>query len=305
MTTTLVYPFPATPLDEPRVQLVHDELAALDAAHRLFEHRPVLLEMAAVFLTHCSPPAPARDALEVVTRVLYLVLYFNDRVRAGHLATEASAAWAKLLGRHLPEGIESRCCPGLLAASRDAGAALHAAFELRGADLTSFAHLFRVNLAAFAWATDRHTIPVTVAEHLEVRQETISAIAYLRLWGLLGGLEPADELRYGLHMQRVERLSSLVQALANDLRSIERDRRDGEPNAVLLEESGGVVASNEAEVRVAARHADALAALIDALAVAGRVGATASSAFHAYLTFVGICTRGNNTSMDDLVKRYR
>lgn len=301
----LTYPFPATPLEPSAVRFVRDELNQIESAHGLFAHRPALVEVETVFLTHCSPPGPARDALAVVCRVLYLVLYFNDRVRRDRLALEVSVVWALICGRPVAAEIERQCSPGLVAASREAGAALREALERRGAELTSFAHLFRVNLAAFVWIAERHTIPVTVAEHLEVRQETISAIAYLRLWGLLGGLRPEDELRYGLHLQRCERVSALVQALANDLRSVERDRREGQPNAVVLEESARDSPASAAATRIAVRHAAALTELVDALAVARRAGAAAPSAFHDYLAFVEICTRGNNTAMTNLANRYR
>lgn len=300
----LTYPFPATPLGAAAVRFVRDELAAFEASHALLARRPGLLAVEAVFLTHCSPPDPASDALAVVTRILYLVLYFNDRVRREYLGVEASVVWAGVCGRPVAREAERQCCPGLLAASCEAGAALREALSRRGAELTSFTHLFRVNLAAFVWVAERHTTPVTVSEHIDVRQETISAIAYLRLWGLLGGLQADDELRYGLHLQRCERLSALVQALANDLRSVERDRQDGQPNAVLLEESDRQVKSDQAALRIAARHAHALAELVEVLAVARRAGAAASPAYHAYLTFIEICTRGNNTAMTELVNRY-
>lgn len=302
---TLTYPFPAAPLGESAARLVRHELAAFEANHGLLAGRPGLLAVAAVFLTHCSPPDPASDALAVVSRVLYLVLYFNDRVRRESLGIEASVVWAGICGRPVASDAERRCRPGLLAASCEAGAALREAVKRRGVELTSFIHLLRINLAAFVWDAERHTTPVTVTEHIEVRQETISAMAYLRLWGLLGGLPPDDELRYGLHLQRCERLSALIQALANDLRSVERDRQEGQPNAVLLEESLVDAPAGQAATRIAARHAQALTALVDALAVARRAGAAASPAFHAYLTFVEICTRGNNTAMTDLASRYR
>lgn len=305
MISTLSYPFPAAPLDEASVRFVVDELAAFEAAHGLLVRRPALLAVEAAFLTHCSPPAPSRDALAVMSRILYLVLYFNDHVHREHLGAEASLVWAAVCGRPESQDRERTTCPSLVAASREAGAALRQALAQRGAELTSFSHLFRVNLAAFVWVAERHTTPVTVTEHLEVRQETISAIAYLRLWGLLIGLKPDDELRYGLHLQRCERLSALVQALANDLRSVERDRQEGQPNAVLLEQSAQADPASQAALRIAARHAQALAELIDALAVARRAATASSPAFFAYLTFIEICTRGNNTAMTALVNRYR
>lgn len=301
----LTYPFPAAPLGESAVRFVRDELAAFEASHGLLARRPGLLLVESVFLTHCSPPDPASDALAVVSRILYLVLYFNDRVRREYLGVEAGVVWAGVCGRPVAPAVERQCCLGLVAASCEAGAALRDACSRRGADLASFTHLFRVNLAACAWIAERHTIPATVNEHLEVRQETISAIAYLRLWGLLGGLQADDELRYGLHLQRCERLSALVQALANDLRSVERDRQDGQPNAVLLEQSVREIQSDQAAIHIAARHAQTLAELVSALAVARRAGAAASPAYHAYLTFIEICTRGNNTAMTELVNRYR
>lgn len=294
------YSFPATPLDEADVAFVRAELAALEAAHGLFARRPGLLEGEGVFLTHCSPPGPARDALASVLRVLYLVLYFNERVHAGRLAADATVMWALVCDRPAPLDLVAGTSPELLAASRAAGVALRDASARRGADMTSFAHLLRVNLAAFVWTTERHTTPTTAEEHFETRQETISVIAYLRLWGLLIGLEPADELRFGLHLQRIERLSAQVQALANDLRSVDRDRHEGEPNAVVLTEANGGV-----EADIIARHDATVRALSDALALARSVGTTASAGFHAYLTFVEVCTRGNNTAMTKLAQRYR
>lgn len=288
---------------------LEQELTAFEGRHGLLARRPALLRVAAVFLKHCCPPTPEYDALGAVARVLSLVLYFNDRVAPERLAIEAAATWALLFGpsAELPlltrgGGAEDGISAPLVAAARETRGALRDAAGRRGADLTSFAHLFRVNLAAFTWVTERHAVPRAVEEHLELRVETISAIAYLRLWGLLGGLRPATECRFGLHLQRIERLSALVQALANDLRSVQRDGQEGQPNAVLLEASGATDA--EAWARVTQRHTDTLAALDDALQLARRTAAGSAPDLEDYLRFVEICTRGNDEAMDELASRY-
>lgn len=59
----------------------------------------------------------------------------------------------------------------------------------------------------------------------------------MRLWGLLGGLEPTSEMRVGFLLQQAERLSARVQALANELRSMDRDADAGQANVVLIEDS--------------------------------------------------------------------
>lgn len=93
-----------------------------------------------------------------------------------------------------------------------------------------------MNLAAFVHDNRAAAAePNMQADYLELRSETISAMAYLRLWGLLGGLETASEMQVGFLLQQAERLSARVQALANDLRSVERDAGAGQANVVLIE----------------------------------------------------------------------
>lgn len=296
----LVYPFAAAPLEPAELALVAHELAQAEQTAPLLTAHPGLTHVAAVFLRSCCPPSPGREALALVARFLRIVLYFNDRVDPARAADEAVVAWRYIVDPHQPPPGRPDATPLELAAF-DLGQRLARALASRGVDASSFAHLFRINLAAFVHPPDPE--PATPAEHLELRSETISAIAYLRLWGLLGGLEPTSELRLGFLLQQAERLSARVQALANDLRSLDRDAASGQANFVLLEQRrrGG---SREAAMTAArALHDESLRALVGVLAAA-RDHAAHAPGLARYLRFIEMCTCGNNDAMDELRARY-
>lgn len=303
----IAYPFAAAVLDPADVAHVEQELAQAERTAPLLTAHPGLTQVAASFLRHCSPPSPGRDALALVARFLRIVLFFNDRVDPARTAEDAGVVWRHImdpLDRPPGRGDAPAATDGLAAAAADVGQRLARALADRGVEATSFAHLFRINLAVFVHSTGPTVpVPTTVAEHLELRCETISATAYLRLWGLLGGLESASETRVGFRLQQAERLSARVQALANDLRSVDRDARAGEPNAVLIEQRRCGGSREEAAASMRALHDESLRALVAVLAAAGDQ-ATHTPGLARYLRFIEICTCGNNHAMDELSARY-
>jgi hypothetical protein len=301
----LVYPFAASVLDPADVAFVERELAQAELAAPLLTAHPGLTRVAVVFLRHCSPPSPSREALAIVARFLRIVLFFNDRVDPARTAEDALVVWRHIIDpRRPPPGLDGAPPTAIELAAADVGQRLAQALATRGVDATSFAHLFRMNLAAFVHATDSGTPePATQADHLELRSETISAMAYLRLWGLLGGLEIASEMQVGFLLQQAERLSARVQALANDLRSVERDASAGQANVVLIEQRLRGVSREVAVASTRARHAESLRALVAVLATA-RSQATHAPGLARYLRFIEICTCGNNHAMDELSARY-
>lgn len=293
----LDYPFPSAPLSIQDLEFVNQALAAAEHEFGLFAKRPSLLTVAAVFLRHCSPPEPGQEALQVMSRLLHIVLHFNDRIDPATTARQADGVWQRLAS---PADVPSADTAPVLGAARCVGHLLAKAMARRPGDLHSFLHLFRINLASFVWACREGVAPVTsVDEHLIVRSETISAVAFLRMWGLLMGLSRENQLLYGLPLQTLERLSARVQALANDLKSVERDAREGQTNVVAL------LAPNnpEAGLKLAlALHDQCLAQL-----VAGSVSLLNTAPpddVVRYVQFVQICTRGNHAAMLELSQRY-
>lgn len=300
----LVYPFAASVLDPVDVAFVERELAQAELAAPLLTAHPGLTRVAVIFLRHCSPPSPSREALAIVARCLRIVLFFNDRVDPAGTAENARVTWQHIIDPHHPPGPHGPARTAIELAAADLGQRLSQALAARGVDATAFAHLFRMNLAAFVH--DNHAAaaePNMQADYLELRSETISAMAYLRLWGLLGGLETASEMQVGFLLQQAERLSARVQALANDLRSVERDAGAGQANVVLIEQRLRGVSREVAVASTRARHAESLRALVAVLATA-RSEATHAPGLARYLRFIEICTCGNNHAMDELSARY-
>lgn len=298
----LVYPFVAAVLDPSDFAFVVEELARAERTAPLLSAHPGLTRVAAVFLRYCSPVAPDRDALALVVRFLRIVLFLNDRVEPARIAEDADTVWQHVVGpgRASP-GVHAAAASSLELAAADLGRHLARALASRGAEATSFAHLLRMNLAAFVRLND--PAGQEPAEYLELRCETISAAAYLRLWGLLGGLEPSSELRVGFLLQRAERLSARVQALANDLRSVDRDAGAGQANVVLIEQAARGVSREAALAAIRARHDEDLRALVTVLAAA-RARASHAPGLARYVRFIEVCTYGNNLAMDELSARY-
>ena len=293
------YPFSAVPLSSGECASVRSWLAALDERYGLLRTRPGLLRLCEVFLAHCSPAAPAPAALEAMTQFLYLVMYFADRVSPATAAEDATQV-LRALTSGVPDAVASL--------SRLAGAlgqALRGLVDTEPGRLSSFLHLFRVNLGVFVWAASRPSLPASLDEHLAFRTESICAVAYLRLWGVLGGLSWEQETRFAFLLQEMETTSARVQALANDLRSVARDARDGTPNAVSLLAAHTKAASLEdAETAVGTLHDRALLDLVNAMDRARSFLRSGDEAVARYIDFVGICTRGNDTAMLELSARY-
>lgn len=294
---TLDYPFPAAPLSIQDFEFVNQTLATAEHEFGLFAKRPSLRTVAAVFLRHCSPPDPGQEALRLMSRLLHIVLHFNDRMDPATTSREADGVWHRLAS---PSDAPGSDTVPVFGAARCVGRLLAQAMASRPGDIHSFLHLFRINLASFVWACRQDVAPVTsVDDHLVVRSETISAVAFLRMWGLLLGLSRESQLLYGLPLQTLERLSARVQALANDLKSVQRDAREGQGNVVAL------LAPNdpEAGVKLAlALHDHSLAQLV--VSSVSLLNTVPPDDVVRYVQFVQICTRGNNAAMAELSQRY-
>jgi hypothetical protein len=225
-------------------------------------------------------------------------MYFADRVSPATVEVDAATVLSGLTG--IP--VENASAVGV--AASELGGLLRDELSHSGGDPRTFLHLLRVNLAAFIWAASPLAPPSSLAAHMSFRTESICAVAYMRLWGILEGLSPRQELRFGFLLQRLESLSAQVQALSNDLRSTARDAREGTPNAVLLLAKDGASSRKEAEERVFAMHEDALADLLGTQEKARAFLSAHDDAVGRYVDFIGICTQGNNLSMTDLAQRY-
>jgi hypothetical protein len=263
------------------------------------------LRLCEVFLAHCSPAAPAPAALEAMTHFLYLVMYFADRVSPATAAEDATQA-LRALSSGVPEAVDSLSrLAGTLGQELRRLLATEPGRLMEPGRLSSFLHLFRVNLGAFVWAASTPPVPASLDEHLAFRTESICAVAYLRLWGVLGGLSWEQETRFAFLLREMETASARVQALANDLRSVARDARDGTPNAVSLLATQTKAASlADAEAAVGALHDRALLDLLNAMERARSFLGSSDEAVARYIDFVGICTRGNDTAMLELSARY-
>jgi len=303
--TSLAYRFPPVVLSAEARSWVRDSLGRLEQSHALYEDRPGLLHLCEVFLAHCCPPEPRVASLEVVTSFLYLVMYFADRARPKSMAQEAPAVLDALAGG---EG-GGREVPGVVSLAETIGARLNRALVVSAGSATSFLASFRVNLSAFVWAAAEPPSPADLAAHLDFRDESICAVAYLRLWGLLEGLSSAQETRGAFVFQGLERLSARVQALANDLRSVDRDRGEGTPNAILVWSRTAGADEEASKSAVRQLHDEALLRLEKAMADARRLlsrgffGGDATPVGR-YLDFIGSCTCGNEAAMQELDRRY-
>lgn len=288
-----VYPFGAEPLSAAERESVRSSVAALEEQHGLLGARPALGPLCEAFLAHCSPAWRGPASLEVMTRFLYLVMYFADRMSPSTVAEDATQVLRAL-------GSGTSAAEPLPRLAGTIGRDLQTLFE-EPARFSSFLHLFRVNLGVFIWAAAAPQPPaVSLDEHLAFRTESICAVAYLRLWGLLGGLSWEQETRFAFLLQEMERASARVQALANDLRSVARDAREGTPNAVALV----ALPSEEAAAAVRSLHDQALLALVSALERARSFLGSRDEAVARYIDFIGLCTRGNDTAMLELAVRY-
>lgn len=295
----LSYPFPAVTLNATDVQFVREKLVAAEDRWALYARRPGLLQLVEIFLQHCSPPSPGRPALEAMTHFLYVVMYFADRANPSAMAAEVDEAW-KAMMQARPARSDG---PAIQQVAALAGQQMKSVLAHNGGELTTVAHRLRVNLSAFIWDAPRTFVPASYDEHMDLRVQTICVMAYVRVWGVLAGLQPGNELRFAYTLERLERLSAVASALANDLRSVDRDARDGTPNAVSLLASVEGLPPAAALAEVRRRHDAAVAQLAAQLSAAHAEMADAPDA-RAYVDFVGSCTRGNNTSMDDLYRRY-
>jgi len=239
--------------------------------------------------------------LEVVTRFLHLVMYFADRVSPATVEEDAAVFLATLGG---PAAELNPQKSRVLEATAELGELLRTELAQSGGDSRGFLTLLRVNLATFVWAVSPLAVPTSLDTHLAFRTESICAVAYMRLWGLLGGLSPRQELRFGFLLQRMERLSAEAQSLANDLRSTARDAHDGTANAVLLLEKDGALSRQAAEEKIFAMHEAAVNELVNTQASARGFLTFQDESVRRYIDFIGICTQGNNLSMTDLTQRY-
>jgi hypothetical protein len=224
-------------------------------------------------------------------RFLHLVLYFNDAVNRDALEKEAEATFAILMGRVNPHDVLEHNRP-LAQAAALTKAGLESALLYPLSQSPTFTHQLRLNLASFIAREDEPQLWPQGAALLHLRTETISARAYLRLWGALENMSPDAHLADALLFDRAETLAATAMAIENDMRSAARDQAQNQAN--LVEKEG-----SKAWLHYAAEARAAEAALVDLCKQQ-----ETHPVRHRYLVWCLSCVRGNRASMDVLARRY-
>jgi len=105
---------------------------------------------------------------------------------------------------------------------------------------------YRVELAKLRLYGRSNRSKLTFNEYFEIRQTTIAISYWIALWEILGDfyLNPSERVRE--EVKRGVRAVSAVYFLDNDLQSLLRDLREGNPNLVILhmEQYGGDIFSS-------------------------------------------------------------
>lgn len=288
----LSYPFAHFQLSDEQARVVNDRLVALDGRFGLYAARPALLRLVHVFIQQCCPEEPTERALALLSHFLYMTLHFNERRSEPGLTPLLTQYFAVLRGRDVAGD------DAVLRAARAFRTELAALLSDQPSDPAPFFHYLSLNLSAFCSDSEGRT-DAKLASYLGVRVHSISALGYFQFWKLLLAVDADSEMRFGTLLFQAEMASAAVQALANDLCCVERDRRDGNQNTVSLAQAEFRLSEVAATDLVQAWHQRA----VDEL---DRIALPAGAPMEAerYLRFIKSCAWGNLRAMQVLSARY-
>jgi terpene synthase-like protein len=291
------YPFRLFELNADQVQLVQNELTTLSGSYRLFPERKTWDHLILSYITYCSARCPENDALRLLTHFLYMLMFLIE-ARSHRLSRDLVLDYAGVM-----TGKQGRSSHPLISAARDFRPRLEQLIAANDCDASAFFHYFSLNLSSFL--REAMADPSEQADpptYLWLRLHTISNLAYIQFWKLLLGVGTREELPQATNIFRCEMLSTRIQSLANDLCSLERDARNGDPNLVFVVVRHEGIPYNVAVRTVRRWHDDTVTEYVDANRRAGKYAP--QGPVTDYLEFIESCTAGNLQCMRSLAGRY-
>ncbi len=301
---TLDYPFPHLELPPEDVAYVSECLAEVEARFRPFRdadqpRHEALQHVVSTFTKHCSAVSPGPEELRLVAHFVYTIVFLGDQIHRPGFRKLALDYWSAIQG-----GAPEVPAPIVEMAAEFIDALIAFTGEPRIGH-RQFLHHLGMSVAACTWTSDhlREVIAI-ISVYQRIRQHTIFTLPYLSLWRLLVRVPTQSDIIHGIALSHIEQLAAELISLANDMCSLERDRRTGKQNMILVVATRGRLDIDSAKNVVRSIHdAKTMEYMSEVRAFRDTLHSSDKEVLR-YLNFIQTCIRGNVMTMRELPLRY-